>query len=73
MSTRRSNKNDPAKEVEKMRKELDDLKAQARASDASSSVGEKVNSHEFDQLTPTEQSAASLGINPNSWSPISFL
>lgn len=68
MSARRSQKTDNM-EVAKLRRELDDLKTQTRASD----IGNKHNSYEFDQLSPTEQSAASLGVSPDAWAPIQFL
>ena len=31
------------------------------------------DSHAFDGLSPVEQSAASLGVSPESWKPIAFL
>ena len=58
-------------EVDAMRAELVELK------NAAATVGENGNSgphtSEFDKLSPVEQSAASLGVNPAEWKPISFL
>ena len=73
MSARRDAKNGPKQEVEQLRKELSELKSQARAADAADIAGAATNSNEFDKLSPVEQSAASLGVNPTSWKPISFL
>lgn len=73
MSARRNKTNQADKEVAKLRSELEELKAQARAADASDIATQNVHSHEFDQLSPTEQSAASLGVSPTAWKPISFL
>jgi hypothetical protein len=73
MSARRNKQTDADKQVAKLRGELDDLKTQTRAADAADVSAQNVNTHEFDQLSPTEQSAASLGVNPSSWKPISFL
>ena len=46
------------------------MKATTRTLDASAG---STHSNEFDQLNPVEQSAASLGVTPNEWKPISFL
>lgn len=73
MSARRNKATTSECEVAKLRSELDDLKAQARAADAADVAAQNVHSHEFDQLTPTEQSAASLGVSPTAWKPIAFL
>lgn len=73
MSTRRNKVSEADKQIAKLRSELDDLKAQAKAADAADVASHNVHSHEFDQLTPVEQSAASLGVNPTAWKPISFL
>lgn len=73
MSARRNKQTESDKQVERLRGELEDLKAQTRVADAADVSSQNVHSHEFDQLTPTEQSAASLGVNPTSWKPISFL
>jgi len=73
MSTRRNKSTDADKQVAKLRSELEDLKAQTKAADAADVASHNVHSHEFDQLTPTEQSAASLGVSPTAWKPIAFL
>ena len=72
MSTRK-NQNTADKQVAELRKGLEDLKQQTHAVDACDLASTNVHSHEFDKLTPTEQSAASLGVNPTSWKPIAFL
>lgn len=61
------------KEVQRLRSELEDLKNSARAADVAEISAGATHSHEFDQLSPVEQSAASLGVNPASFKPISFL
>lgn len=73
MSARRTKASTSEKEVQKLRSDLAELKAQTRAPDAADITSQRVNSHEFDQLSPTEQSAASLGVSPTSWKPIAFL
>lgn len=73
MSTRRGKITQSEKEVAKLRKDLDELKTQARATEVSDVSAGNVNSHEFDQLNATEQSAASLGVSPDAWKPIAFL
>lgn len=73
MSTRYNKHTEPRNEISKLRNGLEELKAQARTADATDVAAYNVHSHEFDQLTPTEQSAASLGVSPTAWKPISFL
>ena len=73
MSLRRDGKKSQDQEVEQLRKELSELKSQARSEDAADIAGAETHSHEFDKLTPIEQSAANLGVNPTSWKPIAFL
>ena len=73
MSARTNKQNDSDKQIAKLRGELEDLKAHTRATDVLDAVSKNVHSHEFDQLSPTEQSAASLGVHPSSWKPIAFL
>ena len=73
MSARRNQVTEVDKHVVKLRSELESLKAQTKAVDAAHIASNNVHSHEFDQLTPTEQSAASLGVNPTAWKPIAFL
>ncbi len=57
--------------ADELRKGLANLKEAAAKSDAE--IISATPSSEFDQLSPVEQSAASLGVNPDSWKPISFL
>jgi hypothetical protein len=72
MSLRR-NRNTEAKEVEKLREELDELKRSSRAADASDIGTPVAASDAMDKLSAVEQSAAHLGVNPDAWKPISFL
>lgn len=72
MSARRSG-NGVNKDVERLRSELEELKASARKVDALQASGAESASHEFDQLNAVEQSAANLGVNPSSYKPIAFL
>ncbi len=69
--SRRTNK--AQTEVAKLRAELDELKSSARSAETADISAPATGSSEFDKLTPTEQSAASLGVNPADWKPISFL
>ena len=73
MSARRNTNADAEKQLAQMRGELQSLKDQARMVDAAGIASQNVHTHEFDQLSPTEQSAASLGVHPSSWKPIAFL
>jgi hypothetical protein len=67
----RSNKSQKAdKEIARLRAELDDLKNSAKSAEVAEIAAANSSSHEFDQLSPTEQSAASLGVNPASFKPI---
>tara|TARA_B110000902_G_scaffold123618_2_gene144462 strand:- start:4967 stop:5311 length:345 start_codon:yes stop_codon:yes gene_type:complete len=59
--------------VEALQKELADLKIAAIEASTVESSAEQVASHEFDKLGPNEQAAASLGVHPESWKPISFM
>lgn len=72
MSARRSG-NGVNKEVQRLRSELEDLKASARKADALEASVADSASHEFDKLNSVEQSAANLGVNPSSYKPIAFL
>lgn len=54
-----------------LRNDIEDLKSSAKS--VESDVISSPASHEFDKLTSVEQSAASLGVNPDSWKPIAFL
>ena len=62
-----------SRQVHKLRKELDELRCQAGGANVSASNSPTAASHEFDKLSSTEQSAASLGVEPNAWSPIQFM
>lgn len=70
MSARRTNAAD--KEVARLRAELDALKNQSRSAEAEIAASQNA-SLEFDSLSPTEQSAASLGVNPEGYRPIGFM
>jgi len=72
MSARRSGSG-VNKDVERLRSDLEELKASARKADALQASGADSASHEFDKLNAVEQSAANLGVNPSSYKPISFL
>jgi hypothetical protein len=56
----------------KLRSDIEDLKSSAKSVESSDVISSPA-SHEFDKLTSVEQSAASLGVNPDSWKPIAFL
>ena len=61
-------------EVAKLRTELEELKNSARVADAAAiAMNANPGAHTFDALSPVEQSAASLGVSPDSWKPIQFL
>ena len=72
MSLRR-NRNKEATEVAKLREELEELKRSARTVDSADIGAPNSSSHEMDKLSPVEQSAAHLGVNPDAWKPIAFL
>ena len=66
-------------QVEALQKELKDLKEAAAeqpqtpaATDANAD-GSAPAKADFDSLSPTEQSAASLGVSPDAWKPIGFM
>eukprot|EP00966_Prymnesium_polylepis_P195880 4539918-Prymnesium_polylepis.2 len=58
------------KEIARLRAELEDLKASSKTAEAAEIAAGNTSSREFDQLSPVEQSAASLGVNPASFKPI---
>lgn len=61
-------------EVSKLRAELEELKNAAKTTDiAAIAASANPGGHEFDKLSPVEQSAANLGVSPESWKPIAFL
>ena len=62
---------DSANDASRLRSELADLKVSTNRMDCE--VISTPASHEFDKLSSVEQSAASLGVNPDSWKPIAFL
>jgi|TARA_B110000858_G_scaffold195078_1_gene250724 hypothetical protein len=61
------------KEIARLRAELDDLKASTQMAEATGIAAGNSYSHEFNQLTPVEQSAASLGVDSTSFKPIGWL
>jgi len=79
MSTRPVN-DGPAPHVQKLQKELGDLKQTAIqancvdniATESAETTQTSTTPH-FDQLTHTEKSAASLGVHPEAWKPIGFM
>lgn len=76
MSLRR--RQNEVSKTEQMRSELGDLEKVARQIDRDANVeasgASKIDiSAEFEKLTSTEQSAASLGVNPNEFRPIQFM
>lgn len=63
--------------VTQLQKDLGDLKAAALATTAGdgahfASAQASTNTPSFDQLSGVEQSAASLGVHPDSWKPIGY-
>ena len=73
MSVRRKNEPIADKHVAVLRQELSDLKSQTHVLDATPVTSSNLASNEFDALAPVEQSAASLGVDPNSLKPIAFM
>lgn len=72
--SRRTKPNTAEAEVAKLRAELEELKNAAKTADvAAIAASANAGSHEFDKLSPVEQSAASLGVSAESWKPIAFL
>mgnify|MGYP001425051297 CR=1 FL=1 len=69
MSARRPT---PQTQVTALQKELEELK---RAAVESAAVQEAVEepTDAYDNLSPTEQSAANLGVAPDAWKPIAFM
>lgn len=72
MSVRRS-KSCAIADAAKLRTDLAELKAATVSISVDEVPNAHVSSSDFDKLTSTEKSAASLGIQPSSWKPISFL
>lgn len=81
MSSRRRSVS-PRDDAATIRSELEALKSQHAVGDGphAAAVGTATRAQAgedatltFDQLTPTEQSAASLGVHPDEWKPISFM
>lgn len=74
MSSRRRDESGPNCDADRLRAELTALKSQhAVAETAGTLAGEEVDQGAtltFDQLSTTEQSAASLGVHPEAWKPI---
>jgi hypothetical protein len=67
--------------VQKLQKGIADLKESLQSTPIEACCEEVslasenacANSQEFEKLTPTEQAAASLGVHPEAWKPISFM
>lgn len=75
MSLRRSN--DDNATTQALKEELAQLKKDVKAAQmlevsAAASDG-FIGTSEFDKLTPVERDAASLGVNPDAWSPLKFM
>ena len=76
MSIRRvDNKNGQAHQIQK---ELSDLRNAAQEANRTDSLSASMSSPTeasaaFEALSPVEQSAASLGVHPDAWRPISFM
>jgi hypothetical protein len=74
--SRRTSNTSKTVNVKELQKELADLKSAAietAAADSLAQEGVAGQVPSFDSLTRTEQAAASLGVSPESWKPISFL
>jgi hypothetical protein len=71
--SRRAKKGDDTSDVNKIRAELDELKASASVADNYHIADPAFVSSDFEKLSPVEQSAASLGVHPSEWKPIAFL
>jgi hypothetical protein len=79
MSVRR-HPDGPSADVLALQKSIFDLKesvarqeAECNAAAAAANQGDKDGKAAFDALSDVEQSAASLGVHPDSWRPIAFL
>ena len=62
-------------DVEKLQKDLSDLKEAAIAANATDSIEApsaevSPDAPSFDSLTKTEQACAKLGVHPDAWKPI---
>ena len=55
-----------------LREDLEALRAQTRVADESTRAEADVLNH-YSGLTPTEVAAASLGVEPDAWKPLSFM
>ena len=66
-------------QVEALQKELQDCKqaametSQSVETPAATEAAAEGAKTSYDQLTPTEQSAANLGVSPDAWKPIGFM
>jgi hypothetical protein len=56
-----------------LREDLEALRAQTLVADAESTHEEAVVSNHYSGLTHTEVAAASLGVDPDAWKPLSFM
>ncbi len=78
MSSRRAAPTNNA-QADGLRRELEQLKVQNAQVEAAAAAYEEVvasvnaDMPAFDQLTPTEQAAGSLGVHPSAWKPIKFM
>ena len=59
--------------ITKLQDDLKQLKRTSQECEVAYNLAGQTHSAEFDQLSPIEQSAASLGVNPVSFKPISFM
>lgn len=76
MSQRRDDSTAQANHAKQLQKELHDLKAATIEANAADSIAQEAAPGEvpsFDSLSRTEQAAASLGVAPEAWKPISFM
>lgn len=74
MSLRRRDNSFKNGDADSLRAELASLKHAQAAADAAGTLAatqvDQGTTVTFDQLNPTEQSAASLGVHPDAWKPI---
>lgn len=77
MSSRRRDSVAPNQDADRLRSELETLKCQHFGAETAGTLAQQQVNQDgtltFDQLSTTEQSAASLGVSPEEWKPISFM
>ena len=86
MSSRRPQPATTSIDTQRLRHELEALKQQSAAVEAAGTAAEQglpsptsqvmatpEGVPSFDQLSPTEQAAGSLGVHPDAWKPIKFM